>query len=364
MEGGGGNAMTAYENAEEFANSKSLANYKMGNLWYAAKNYDSALVKYNRSSELDASNPLPYKSLADAYYRIKKYKLSKEKIEKYLELSDKTTDDQIQYANTLFLSKDFPNAISKVNELIAKGEGEKRPYMYRVLGYSQFETKDYANALMNMDKLFAKQDPKKIIFSDYVYYGKILLTDSTKAGAANEAFNKGIAMDTTKDKAPLYREIAEAAFNTENYAISAKWYKMLVESNSTTIENRDYWWAGYMAFYSNDLTTAEQFFRTYNQKDTTQPLSVLWLARVTEKAKDKEYKTGEATPYYTKWISMVKEDDAAKKKDFIKAYTYLAMVAYTANKKEDTKLYADKLLSFDANNDTAKQLINALSSMK
>ena len=132
MQGGGGNAMSSYEDAETFPATKSIANYKMGNLWYAAKNYDSALVKFNKSSELDDANPLPYKALADAYYRVKKYKTAKEKIEKYLERSDKSITDLIEYANVLYLSQDYPNAISRMNELVAKGEGNKRPYMYRV----------------------------------------------------------------------------------------------------------------------------------------------------------------------------------------------------------------------------------------
>jgi len=364
MQGGGGNAMSSYEYAEEFPNSKSLANYKMGNLWYAAKNYDSALAKFGRSSELDEMNPLPYKSLADAYYRVKKYKISKEKIEKYLELSDKTTDDQIQYANTLFLAKDYPNAISKVNELVAKGEGEKRPYMYRVLGYSQYETKDYANALTNMNKLFEKQIPAKIIYTDHIYLGKILLVDSAKTNEANEAFNRGLAKDTTADKTGLLREIAEASFNTEKYDVAAKWYKALVQTNLPTVEDRDYWWAGYMAFYSNDYPTAEQMFKSYYMKDSTQPLSVLWMGRVTEKTKDKDYKTGLASTYYNQWLGMVKEDDATKKKDLIKAYTYLGMVAYTANKKEEVKKYIDKIMIQDPNNTTALDLKKWYDSLK
>jgi tetratricopeptide (TPR) repeat protein len=364
MQGGGGNAMSNYEYADEFANVKSLANYKMGDLWYAAKNYDSALTMFKKSSALDESNPLPYRALAEAYYRVKKFSISKENIEKYLELSDKTTDDMITYANTLFLAKEYASAITKMNELVSKGLGDKRPYMYRVLGYSQYETKDYGNALQNMDKLFAKQDPKKLIFLDYMYYGKILMTDTTKAVAANESFKKGIAMDTAADKAPLYREIAEAYFNKENYPMSALWYKTLVESKAPGIDDRDYWWAGYMSFYSGDYVTSEQMFTAYNQKDTTQPLSVLWLARVNEKAKDSEFKTGLAVPFYTKWLSMVKEDDPSKKKDLVKAFTYLAMVGYTANKKEDAQLYADKLLAIDPANDTGLQLQNALKSMK
>ena len=61
---------------------------------------------------------------------------------------------------------------------------------------------------------------------------------------------------------------------------------------------------------------------------------------------------------------MVNETDAAKKKDFTKAYTYLAMVAYNTNNKENVKKYADKLLVFNPEDDTAKQLLKALPAMK
>jgi tetratricopeptide (TPR) repeat protein len=217
---------------------------------------------------------------------------------------------------------------------------------------------------MNMDNFFKKQDPKKIIPLDYFYYGKILLRDSTKKALADEQFLKGIAVDTTADKAPTLRSIAEAFYEAEDYASAAKWYKQLAESNYATKEDRDYWWAGYMSFYSNDLTTAEQMFTKYNQSNPTEPLGILWLARTSEKSKDKDYKNGSASALYTQWLGMVNETDAAKKKDFTKAYTYLAMVAYNTNNKENVKKYADKLLVFNPEDDTAKQLLKALPAMK
>lgn len=362
IQGGGGNAMNNFEYGEGFADTKSMANYKMGNLWYAAKNYDSALVKYAKASAFDAKNPLPYNDLANAYIKINKYAKAKENIELYLPLSDNTIDDQIRYANVLYLSKNYPDAINKMKELIAKGI--EKPYMYRVIGYSQYETKDYANALIHMDKFFSKQEAKKVIPLDYFYYGKILLRDSTKKAAANDQFLKGIAIDTTTDKAPTLRNIAEAYYEAEDYATAANWYKQIAESNYLSKEDRDFWWAGYMSYYSNDLITAEQMFVKYNQINPTEPLGILWLAKTNEKAKDKEFKNGAASAFYTKWLTMVNESDATKKKDFTKAYTYLAMLAYNMNQKEDVKKYADKLLVFNAEDDTAKQLIKALASMK
>ncbi|MCC7029142.1 MAG: hypothetical protein IT257_02475 [Chitinophagaceae bacterium] len=362
IQGGGGNAMTNYEYAETFPATRAMANYKMGNLWYAARNYDSALIKYAKASEIDPNNPLPYNDLANAYNKVSKYAKAKENIERYLPLSDNTTDDQIRYANVLYLSKNYADAISKMKELI--GKGVEKAYMYRVIGYSQYETKDYANALINMDKFFAKQIPAKIIPLDYFYYGKILLRDSTKKSMADEQFMKGIAMDTTADKAPTLRSLAEAYYEAEDYATSAKWYKQLAESNYATKEDRDYWWAGYMSYYSNDLATAAQMFTKYSTANPTEPLGVLWLAKTNEKANDKDFKNGSATALYNQWLGMVSESDAAKKKDFTKAYTYLAMVAYNTNKKDDVKKYADKLLIFNPEDDTAKQLLKALPAMK
>lgn len=362
IQGGGGNAMTNYEYAEAIPNSKAMANYKMGSLWYAAKNYDSALIKYAKASELDPKNPLPYNDLANAYNKISKYAKAKENIELYLPLSDNTIDDQIRYANVLYLSKNYSDAISKMKDLI--GKGAEKPYMYRVIGYSQYETKDYINAKINMDHFFAKQDPKKIIPLDYFYYGKIMLRDSVTRPMANDQFLKGIAVDTTTDKAPTIRSIAESYYEAEDYATSAKWYKQLAESNYATKEDRDFWWAGYMSYYSNDLVTAEQMFLKYNQMNATEPLGILWLGKTNEKAKDKDFKTGSASALYNQWLGMVSESDAAKKKDFTKVYTYLAMVAYNANKKDDVKKYADKLLVFNPEDNTAKQLLEALPKMK
>jgi tetratricopeptide (TPR) repeat protein len=364
MQGGGGNAMSSYEDAETFPATKSIANYKMGNLWYAAKNYDSALVKFNKSSELDDANPLPYKALADAYYRVKKYKTAKEKIEKYLERSDKSITDLIEYANVLYLSQDYPNAISRMSELVAKGEGNKRPYMFRVLGYSQFETKDYPNALLNMNTFFAKIDPKKILSSDYIYLGKILMTDSLKSAEAATAFEKGIAIDTTSDKAPLYKQLGDAFKEAQKYGIAAQYYEKVLATNSPSIEPNDYWWCGAMHYYNKNYESADSLYTLMGEKYPTEPSSFYWRGNVTLAAKDKDYQNGAASEFFTKWLTMVKTDDPAKKKNLIKAYTYLAMVAYNANKKEETRDFATKLQVLDPNDDTAKQLMAALDAMK
>lgn len=362
IQGGGGSAMNNYEYAETYPNTKAMATLKMGNLWYAARNYDSALALYARTSSLDPKNPLPFNELANAYNKIAKYNKAKENIEKYLPLSDNTIDDQIRYANVLYLSKNYNEAIAKMNELINKGA--EKPYMYRVIGFSQYELKQYKEAEISMNKFFSKQVLNKIIPLDYYYIGKILLKDSTKRAQAFEQFEKGLQLDTVADKSSTIRTIAEAYFEAEDYAGSAVWYKKLAESNYPGKEDRDYWWAGYMSFYAADYINSEKMFIEYNKINPTEPLGVLWMARLNEKAKDKDYKNGIASEYYTKWLGMIDVNDAQKKKDLLKAYTYLAMVAYNNNKKEETSKYTDLILGLDPNHDTGTQLKKAIPSMK
>src|SRR5690606_260690 len=123
----------------------------------------------------DPSNPLPYRDLANAYFWTGKYDLAKQNIEKYLELSDKSTDDLINYGNILYLSKDYPGAIKVMQDLLNKGV--TKPGLYGILGFSQYETKDYENSLNNIRTYFSKQDPKKITPFDYLQFGKVALAN-------------------------------------------------------------------------------------------------------------------------------------------------------------------------------------------
>lgn len=361
IQGGGGNAMTNYEYAEVMEGYSSMANYKMGNLWYAAKNYEKALEKYQAASSADSKNPLPYKALADAYYRVKKFKLSKENIEKYLELSDKTTDDQIQYANTLYLAKEYDNAISKMKELISKGI--EKPYMYRVIGFSQLELKDYTNAKMNMDKFFSKQDAAKLIPQDHINYGKLLLKDSLTAMNANASFEKGIRLDTSADKSAIYREIAEACKEAQDYASAGLWYKKITELNGAGLESLDFWWSGVMYYYAKDYANAEIMLTAFTERNATEPSGFYWLARNTAKWKDKDYQNGAAYDVYLKWLSLV-NDDPSKKTELISAYTYTSFIAYARNNKADTEIFVNKLLALDPADKNGLQLKAAIPAMK
>ncbi|MFA6152716.1 MAG: tetratricopeptide repeat protein [Chitinophagaceae bacterium] len=363
MDNGGGKAMTSYENVIAKDPRNSLAYSRIGKLWYAARKYDSALVNYSRAKDADPSNPLPYRDLASAYFYVGKYELAKQNSDEYLKRSDNSAEDKIQHANLLYLSKDYAGAIKEMQDLIASGV--EKPYMYRIIGYSQSELNDSTNALINMDKFFAKQDAKKILPSDYMYYGKIL-NQNGKVAEADEYYNKAIAADTSKDKSDLYRKIAEgfAAQKTEiAYTKAAGWYAKIVSENNG-VKVLDYFYWGYYFYGSKKYDDAAKAFAAMHAKYPDQPSAPYWQGRVAA-AQDPEAKSGGAIPFFNDWLNIPDTKDYTKKNpDLNIAYQYIALYYYNKGDKAQTQVYIDKITAMFPDDKFAKQLKDAMSPAK
>ncbi len=365
IQGGGGKAMDNYEAAVAKDAKNSLGYSRIGALWYAARNYDAALENYAKAKNADPANPLPYNDLANAYFYVGKYDLAKQNIEEYLKLSDQSCDDKIRYANILFLAKDYAPAISKMQEVM--GSCGERPYMYRVLGYSQFETKDYTNAMQNMRTFFTKQtDTTKILPSDYMYLGDIYGAQK-QPDSAEYYYSRAIAKDTAANKKAIYSKIAESykGMNTEAaYAKSAQYYRLAIDADPTKSTATDYFYYGLMKYYAKQYDDAGKAFAEMETKYPDQPSATYWRARVAA-AEDNEGKTGAAVPHFTKWLA-IPETEAYKPKpaDLNLAYQYLAIVAYNKNDKATTMEYVNKIKAIDPANALAKQLEDLMAKKK
>ncbi|MBL7711430.1 MAG: tetratricopeptide repeat protein [Chitinophagaceae bacterium] len=363
LDNGGGKAMSSYENVIAKDPKNSLAYSRIGKLWYAARKYDSALVNYARAKDADPTNPLPYRDLANAYFYVGKYELAKQNSDEYLKRSDNSAEDKIQHANLLFLSKHYPEAIKEMQDLISAGI--EKPYMYRIIGYSQSEINDSANALINMDKFFAKQDPKKVLPSDYMYYAKIL-SQNGKVEESDTYYNKAVATDTSKDKSELYRQIAEgfvAQKNEQAYAKAGEWYGKIAVENPNT-KALDYFNWGLYKYYGKQYADAAKAFAAMRAKYPEQPSAPYWQGRVAA-AIDNEGKNGDALPFFNDWLNIPDTKDYTKKgPDLNKAYQYLALYYYNKGDKAQTQVYIDKISAIDPNDAFVKQLKDAITPKK
>ncbi|MFT4063017.1 MAG: tetratricopeptide repeat protein [Edaphocola sp.] len=358
--GGGGEAMTAYETAIEKGNNNSLAYSKIGDLWYRAQRYEDALKNYQSAKDADPVNPLPYKSLAYAYQRAGKFDNALKNMEEYMKLSDNSDDDNLNHANLLFLSGKYPEAQAKIQQLQAKGI--TKPYLYRLVAYSAYETKDYPKALGNMQTFWAKQDPDKIIPSDYVYSGKIYAAlaqaDSTKekvySDSADYYYNIAVSKDTTKDKRALYMQIADAYKAAKNYGKAGDWYGRIVADNPDASE-LDYFNWGLYNYYGKDYAEAAKAFSALKEKypnDNVKGKATYWQGR-TAAATDPEAKTGAGVEFYKEWLALPQEHKDA---DLLNAYNYLAYYYYNTDKQADALTYVNKILEKDPSNGFATQV--------
>jgi len=358
--GGGGQAMTKYEAAVEKGTNNSLAYSRIGDLWYRAQQYDKALTNYESAKQADPTNPLPYKALADAYQRAGRFEKALENIKKFLELSDKSIDDQITYANLLFLSKKYDEAQVKIQELQTKGIS--KPYLYRLVAYSAYETKDYQKALQNMQLFYSKQPADRIIPDDYVYSGKIYsalaVSDSVNADKYNDSadyyFNKVVTADTSKDKRALYLQITEAFKESKSYEKVGYWYGKIIEDNPGA-SSEDYFYWGLYHYYGKNYDAAMKAFTIMREKYPDEPSAIYWQAR-TAAAIDSESKTGGAVQFYKDWLAVKKEGYTPKSADLMNAYQYLAYYYYNHDDKTNAMEWINKILELEPANNFATQI--------
>lgn len=361
--------MDNYEAAVKVGSHNSLAYSKIGSLWYAAKNYKLALENYKKAKEADTTNPLPYRDLANAYQLAGNYNLALENDEIYLQKSDKNINDQIQYANILFLAKKYSEAEAKMEDLISNGH--ERPYMYRIIGYSAFETKAYPKAYKNMKIFFNKEkDTSHLIPEDYLYMGKIYAAmaseDSVKkeiyADSAEVAYLKAVKMDTAQDKSEIYHGIADAYKEARLYAKAGEWYGKIVAANSDA-PALDYFYWGYWNYVSTNLEKAEKAFNAMIAKYPKEGSALYWLAR-TEAAKDSKAETGLAAQPYKNWLNFQAEGYKKEDKQLMSAYQYLAYYYYNIKKETECLKWAGKIQELDPENEFAKSLKTYFESLK
>lgn len=348
------------------SNSKfaSLAHSRQGDLWMRAKNYAKALESYNSAKAADPQNPLPYGDLAEAYYRSGTYNLAKTNIESYLKYSDKSVWDQMRYGNILYLTKDYEGAQKIYSDLINAGEAKKVPTLHRGLAFTQYHNKDYAGALKSFDNHRGTvTDAKSYTYEDYLYYALVnsamAKEDAENAAKynkiADENFVKAIELNTDEDKTKLYHTIIDGYKEAKDWAKVSEWYSKLVIAEPLSAP-KDYFNAGYYAYFAKDFKTAKEKLEVFNQKFPDENLGLYWLAR-TQAAQDADAKTGLAEQPFKNWLNFqMKEGEEREKGDLVFAYQYLALYAYNKNNGRDAVDWSNKLLQIDPGNSTGGQI--------
>ncbi len=351
-----GKAANAYERAIYFEPNSILAHRKLGEIYAAARFYPQARDEYNKCIEIDTDQIWVYKDLGDLYYSLGRYAEAEKNYKIYMSKAEVTMDDKERYALILFFDKKYDEASDMLKEVMKKNSDES--VLLRIRGYIDYETGHYQEGADFMKRFFELHDPSKNLFTDYIYYAK-LLQKTGQDMQAMENFKKALAMDSTKIQ--IFSYLADLAANNMLHAKAAHYYQELINhggdkaTNYFDIGRQDYW-EGYRykakfdSLYKLQKTknipfpdstavrdsmlmwfqNAVSAFTEVTKLDSTFYNSYLFIGRIQTTWLDPELETDAGKKAYEKLLQLLLEQGGVEKHSslIIECYNTLASNAY------------------------------------
>lgn len=375
-------AFSAYRTATELNKDLLRASLELGVIRKRARAFPEADAEFKKVLAADPNYGPAYRELAETYIawgtddvknREAKYKQALEYYKKYMDLTDRSLESRMRYADILVYTKDS-KALEQEAQAMAKMD-KANPRIHRYLGYAAYENGNYPASLQAMKDFFAKVDKKRLINSDYLYLGQA----QVKAGE----FDKGVA--TLKEAVELdstlaegIGELAKELYSAREYGKAAKLYEIAVadpEANKNALyDNFFYGMSQYFDYatqvkenpdYTKEgLVKADSAFSYINQKSPSTPDAWLFRARTNRLLDDAENTGGKMVPYYEKFIEVIgmKPEaltDARHKKNLIEAYNNLGAY-YLKTDQTKAKEYFNKTLALDPADPYATQVVKQI----
>ncbi|MCJ0741920.1 tetratricopeptide repeat protein [Pedobacter montanisoli] len=382
-------AYPQYLRALDINPALSRANVQIGKMYKEAYAFPESEAALKKVIEADPNYGPAYRELAELNMQwsdfdpkngAAKRNEALENYRKYLDLTDKSFESRLRYAQFLVYANDFATLEKEVATLQAPDANNPKTFIVtRMRGYSAIENKNYEQGIKYMNELFnRKQDASRILGSDYLYLGKA----EQAVGQDSLAFvniTKAIELDSTKYEA--LGDLAKKYFDNKNYKKAADAYRILTKANS---KNPNLAMAYFFLGYSNYFDYA---FADQAHKNPSRDLLVeadAAYAKVIEMAPDYEStyiqrarvnklldikdngenQKGLAIPFYEKFVELVTvtkpEKAAQNSRNLIDAYNNIGQF-YANTDKEKAKEYFNKTLALDPQNSYATESLKALS---
>lgn len=389
-----GNALNAYEWASSYDNTNPLSFRKIGNIQTLARDYRNGIVSLKKSIELNPDQIMVYKNLSDLQFLFGKYPESLTNFETYLSKIKPSIDDRERYSLILFFNKKYDESSKQMDLVLAENPGT--PVLFRIRGYSAFETGDFQKGVEAMAKFFELQKPEKVIISDYVYYGK--LNEKVKNDSLAIIYLKKAAVaDSSKNE--IFDLLAQVYSRSHKHLEAIGCFNQMIkngqpQANGLYSIGKEYlYMGGYLKNLGDSLTKkgvantyldqAKIAFQgadsTFNMLNTVLPtyMKGYMLRAQALVYLDPESKLWLAKPVYEQVVTMIEAmpdaDKAKNKRNLIEAYKYLAayhFMCYFRDYKTDIKSAAvsrqntisfnEKIVALDPNDANAKESLALL----
>ena len=348
------NAIAQYNKALEIDSKSTRAILRKGMLYKRVQNWDEGLNYYNEAIALDPSFAPAYREKAELLKDAGRYAQAIEAYAGYKEHNENCRVNQ-RYAMFVYLAKDYKNALVELEKALPCND--KNEYMYRVLGYTCYETGDYAKGLQYMDTYFnlAKESGEvKISGGDYGQKGK-LLSKTGQDSLAVDMLKRAISEDPTYIDG--YNEVASILMKQKKYAEASSYYQQKIDRSEKPAA-LDYYYLGQSRYRNKEYVLADTAFALAASK---YPDANFWRGRCKNgmEVNPDQPEAGLAKPFHEKFIQLVGNETRsieANKKNLMEAYNYLGIYYLIKKNYECSRAAINKTLELDPTNKIATTL--------
>jgi tetratricopeptide (TPR) repeat protein len=379
-------ALQNYMRALNINENLLRATVQIGRMYKESRAFPESEERLKEAIAKDPNYGPAYREIAELYMQWANFepanfdakaKLALENYRKYLDLTDKSFESKLRYAQFLFYAKDYKTLEQVTAELASVSPNDpKAPVVLRMRGYSAFENKNYPQSLQYMNDFFAKvKDPSRIVASDYLYLGKAQL-QAKQDSLALINITKAVQLDSTHAEA--LEEVAKSYFSAKNFAKSAEIYRLAIKANpngkgSLTnyyyLANANYYNYAYADRDKKNpskalLVEADSALAFIKKNSPEFTLAYIFTGRIA-RYEDPENANGKVSAAYEAYIKLVTETkpelskSAAETKNMVEAYSALGVASMNTD-KEKAKDYFNKALAIDPQNVEAQNGLKAL----
>lgn len=312
--GEGSQAFDSYQNALTVNPNFAQAEFRKALIFKSQRNYDFYEESLNKAIADDPGFLPAYYELY--YYKLglKDYNSAKNYAEKIKQYSPNDPNNEYFNAQTLYLNKQYDQAINTANALVSKAGDRANSKVYKLIAYSYLDKKDTAAAIPYVDKYFEKVKKAEIVPQDYTLKAMAYSASPGKEQVIYQAYLDGAKADTSlANKTDLLEEGAKFFGSKGLYSQQAGLFNELLNIKPNPTIN-DYWNAGYAYYKASKYEDSWKVYDVIRNKFNTMNYGYLFT-HLNSKIFDSTNAKNIAVPDAEKLIAYSKTDtskDATK----------------------------------------------------
>ncbi|MDE6556711.1 MAG: tetratricopeptide repeat protein [Duncaniella sp.] len=363
-----GQAAGYYEQAiiyeEEAGNVNPEAYVKYSNL-YNKVNPEFAIGKLKELNEKLPTSALAQSELAEKYYDANQFTRAAEQYGKYIKNPNHFQSDEQRYSGLLYFGKRYNESLAQAEKVLAADPDNV--YMQRMVMLNKAALEDYAGAEAAATKLFAHKDAK-FTTTDYTTYADIL-DHLDRPADALAAYEQAYAINPEKNIA-LLKDMSSMYTNMEDYAKAAQLMQQFVDAGQDVSLN-DYFTLSNR--YKNlGLSLPEDSQERIDAANAGIKYVDLAVSEAANKGplyrnkatllmvRDGSEISPELVETYQAMIAAYDEDPENRTKyadAYKSAYNNIANYYLKAGDKDNARLYFEKLLEVDPENEPLRDYL-------